>query len=62
MSFRYPVPNEQQSERLRIHGMDPGAYMVISADKDGRIYLKHYKTGDEVWIHPNSLKFAQQRI
>ena len=56
MSFQYPVPNEQQSKRLRTHGLDPNQYMVIREDKDGTMRLKHYKTGDEVGIYPNPHK------
>ena len=56
MSFRYTVPDEQQSERLKIHGMNPEAYMVIGSEQDGTMRLKHYKTGDEIRISPNPLK------
>lgn len=62
MGFRHPVPNEQQSERLKIHGMDPSAYVVMHAEENGMMLLKHYKTGDEIRILPNPLKYAQQRV
>ena len=57
MSFRYPVPNENQAEILRRNKIDPDAYMVSHADKDGDyIILKNYKTGDEISVRPNPLK------
>ena len=56
MSFRYPIPDEQQAERLRENGMDPDAYMVRSAEEDGTIHLQCYKTGDEIRVTRNVLK------
>lgn len=56
MSFRYPVPDKNQAERLRANGMDPHAYMVRLSDEDGTLYLQHYKTGDEIRVTPNPLK------
>ena len=56
MSFRYPVPNEQQAQRLRDNGMDPTAYVVRSADEDGTLHLQCHKTGDEIRLAPNPLK------
>lgn len=59
MAFRYPVPNEQQAERIRANGMDPGAFFVRYETEDGSIYLQCYKTGDEIRITPNVLKRRQ---
>lgn len=56
MGFRYPVPDEQQAERLRANGMDPGAYFVRHAEDDGEMHLQCYKTGDEIYVKPNVLK------
>lgn len=56
MSFRYPVPDEKQAERLRENGMDPHAYMVRFVEDDGTLYLQCYKTGDEIRVTPNPLK------
>ena len=56
MSFRYPIPNEQQAEALRKNGMAPDAYFVKYADENGRMYLQCYKTGDEIVVTPNPLK------
>ncbi len=56
MSFRYPIPDEQQAERLRANGMDPDVYMVRSAEEDGTMHLQCYKTGDEIKLSPNPNK------
>lgn len=56
MGFRYPVPDEEQAERLRANGMDPNAYFVKHADDDGALLLQCYKTGDEIRVTPNVIK------
>lgn len=60
MSFRYPIPNEEQSERLRANGMDPREYIVRYAESDGTMLLQNYKTGDEIRVTPNVLKKHQK--
>lgn len=60
MSFRYPVPNEEQAERLRANGMDPSVYMIRDAENDGTMWLQCYKTGDEIRVTPNVLKKNQK--
>ena len=55
MGFRHPIPNEQQSERLRMHGMDPNAYVVMHAEENGmmRDYSYSYEW-DQEYCYPNS--------
>lgn len=56
MGYRYPVPNEQQSEKLRANGVNPAEFFVKCEAEDGTLYLHNYKTGDEVRVIPNLLK------
>lgn len=58
MSFKFPVPNEEQSKLLKELGMQPRDFVVTYSDDDC-FHVKHFKTGNELHFHPNVLKRRQ---
>lgn len=52
MSFRYPVPDEEQAALMRRNHIDPEHY-VVKVDCDEYIALMHLGTRDEITLNRN---------
>lgn len=56
MPFRYPIPDEELSEKLRANNIDPKEFFVRHKVENGSVYLQNYKTGDEIVFTANPIK------
>lgn len=55
MSFRYPVPDEEQEKILIRNGIDPGGKIVIKSSEE-YLMVQQHTTGDEIVIRRNPCK------
>lgn len=51
-ALNFPIPAEDHVNLMQQMGIDPSGYAVVLENEDV-IWLKHYKTGNELTIRKN---------